>query len=93
MHGKRTYEMAYDSMKELRGKITNRFQLSTDDYQLYYKAVDSVFGSEIDYGQVFRQYGEETKSEERYSPVHIICAEINPTLGSPRKSRSHNKPC
>jgi IS1 family transposase len=85
--GKRTYEMAHAFMEELRRRISNRFQLSTDAFPPYFNCVDEVFGSRVDYGQVFKQYGEDGKDEKRYSPGHIIRVEITPMIGSPKRSR------
>lgn len=85
--GKRTYEMAYAFMKELRTRVINRFQLSSDAFPPYFNCVDEVFGNQIDYGQVFKMYGEETKGEKRYSPAKIIRIDITPMLGNPKKDK------
>jgi hypothetical protein len=71
--------MAYSFMRELKMRIANHFQLSTDAFPPYFNCVDEVFHDNIDYGQVFKQYGEEGKGEKRYSPVSIIRVEITPT--------------
>jgi IS1 family transposase len=85
--GKRNADMAYSFMRELKMRITSHFQLSTDAFPPYFNCVDEVFRDGIDYGQVFKQYGEDAKGEKRYSPGHIIRVEITPMIGSPRKSR------
>jgi IS1 family transposase len=85
--GKRTGDMAYSFMRELKMRIANRFQLSTDAFSPYFNCVDEVFHDNIDYGQVFKQYGEDGKGEKRYSPAQIIRVEITPMIGSPKVSR------
>ncbi|HEY9165593.1 MAG TPA: IS1 family transposase [Candidatus Kryptonia bacterium] len=85
--GKRNADMAYDFMRELKMRITNRFQLSTDKFAPYFDCVDEVFHDNIDYGQVLKMYGEEGKGEKRYSPAKIIKVEITPMIGNPKKSR------
>ena len=74
--GKRTSEIAISFMKELQSRISTRFQLSTDSFIPYRDAVDHVFGEDIDYGQIHKQYSEETKGEKRYSPANIISVTI-----------------
>ena len=81
--GKRTGRLAASFMMELATRIMTRFQLSTDSFPGYPQAVDRVFGSEIDYGQVHKQYGEETRGEKRYSPAQIVSVTKRVLLGEP----------
>ena len=81
--GKRTMETTHSFIKDLQYRITSRFQLSTDSFKPYFNAVDTVFGTDIDYGQIHKEYREETKGEKRYSPAQIIRVIINPLIGSP----------
>ncbi len=85
--GKRSYQMAYAFMKELRERVINRFQLSSDVFPPYFNCVDEVFGNHIDYGQILKVYGDESKNEKRYSPANIIRVEINPMIGNPKKDK------
>ena len=85
--GKRTSDNATEIVKDLQFRIGNRFQLSTDSFAAYNDAVDSVFGEDIDYGQVHKSYGEEFKMEKRYSPAKITSTSLRIILGEPRKSR------
>jgi IS1 family transposase len=66
--GKRTMETTHSFIKDLQYRIITRFQLSTDSFKPYFNAVDTVFGTDIDYGQIHKEYREETKGEKRYSP-------------------------
>lgn len=81
--GKRTGELASSFMMELATRIMTRFQLSTDAFPGYLDAVDRVFGEDIDYGQIHKQYGEEPKGEKRYSPANIIRITKRAFLGMP----------
>ncbi len=85
--GKRTGDNAYTFMRELKMRIANRFQLSTDAFVPYFDCVDEVFHDNIDYGQIIKQYKEDGKAEKRYSPAQIIRVEITPMIGSPKRSR------
>lgn len=85
--GKRTGRMAHSFMKELQYRISTRFQLTTDSFSPYYNAVDSVFGEDIDYAQIHKEYAEDRKEEKRYSPANIIRITINPLIGQPKRNR------
>ncbi|MGA7160154.1 MAG: IS1 family transposase [Bacteroidota bacterium] len=83
--GKRTGEMAHSFMKELQQRIISRFQLTTDAFAPYFNAVDSVFGEDIDYGQIHKEYREDSKGERRYSPGQIARVIIRPLIGNPKR--------
>jgi len=82
--GKRTSEMALSFMSELRTRIQSRFQLSTDSFPGYLDAVDRVYGEDVDYAQIHKQYTDEpNRGEHRYSPGCIVRITIKPLLGNP----------
>jgi IS1 family transposase len=81
--GKRTSKFASSFMMELATRIMTRFQLSTDAFGGYKEAVDRVFGGDIDYGQIHKEYREELKNEKRYSPAQIIRVSKEVLLGEP----------
>jgi IS1 family transposase len=83
--GKRTLPMAKSFMYDLRTRIRTRFQLSTDSFRGYYEAVDSVFGEDIDYAQIHKQYREDNRGEHRYSPGCIIGIILKSILGNPER--------
>jgi hypothetical protein len=74
-------------MMELSTRIVTRFQLSTDAFKGYLDAVDRVFGEEIDYGQIHKQYSAEPgkDSEHRYSPANIIRVTKKIITGEPKR--------
>ena len=47
--GGRDAEYAIEFMDDLRGRLANRVQLSTDGYGAYLDAVEGAFGGNIDY--------------------------------------------
>jgi IS1 family transposase len=85
--GRRTTRMAASFMMELSTRIQTRFQLSTDAFPGYLDAVDRVFGEEIDYGQIHKQYSAEPgkDSEHRYSPANIIRVTKKIITGEPNR--------
>ncbi|HTY11802.1 MAG TPA: IS1 family transposase [Bacteroidota bacterium] len=85
--GKRSQENALTLLKDLQYRIPNRFQLSTDSFAPYYNAVDTVFGEDIDYGQIQKQYAEDSAGYKRYSPADIVRVIIRPLIGKPKRKR------
>ncbi len=85
--GKRTGRLAASFMMELSTRIMTRFQLTTDSFVGYQQAVDRVFGSDIDYAQVHKQYSAEQghDSEHRYSPANIIRVTLKKISGEPQR--------
>jgi IS1 family transposase len=81
--GKRTGKLAASFMMELATRIMTKFQLSTDSFPGYLEAVDRVFGSDVDYAQVHKEYAEETHNEKWYSPANIIRVTKRVLLGEP----------
>jgi IS1 family transposase len=55
--GKRDAASANVFMRELSGRVTGRFQLTTDGFKPYVNAVEEHFGSEIDFAQLVKLYG------------------------------------
>lgn len=56
--GDRTIQTAIEFLHNLRSRLANRVQLNTDGHKPYLYAVDAVFGSEVDYAQLVKIYGE-----------------------------------
>ena len=74
--GERDGESALAFMDDLRGRLEDRPQLSTDGLTAYVGAVEGAFGGDVDYAQVIKQYGKEPgeDNERRYSPP--VCTDI-----------------
>jgi IS1 family transposase len=84
--GKRTYGATESFIKDLQYRIVTRFQLSTDSFAPYFNVVDSVWGEDIDYGQIHKEYAEDSRGEKRYSPAQIVRVIINPLIGQPKRN-------
>jgi len=76
--GLRNATYAYRFMADLRSRLANRVQLTTDGHKLYLWAVEDAFGGEIDYAMLVKLYGQEPDNTKRYSPAQCIGA--NPTI-------------
>jgi IS1 family transposase len=64
-------------------RIEGRFQLTTDAFRAYLGAVGSVFGNEIDYGQIVKLFGKQYGTPGRYSPPECVGARKKKLLGNP----------
>src|SRR3981189_1417145 len=54
--GGRDGEYAMALMDDLRGRLANRVQLTTDGHRAYLNAVEEAFGDDIDYAQLIKLY-------------------------------------
>ncbi|WP_339715975.1 IS1 family transposase, partial [uncultured Sneathiella sp.] len=87
--GGRDSEYAMAFMDDLRGRLANRVQLTTDGHKAYLEAVEGAFGGDVDYAQLIKIYGGPSGNkghEKKYSPAE--CAGIRKTLveGEPDKA-------
>jgi IS1 family transposase len=61
---------AMEFMDDLRSRLANRVQLTTDGHRAYLEAVEGAFGADVDYAQLVKLYGEAPESMKgRYSPA------------------------
>jgi IS1 family transposase len=81
--GTRGAATAYALMHDLASRLRNRIQLTTDGHRAYADAVDSAFGSEIDYAMLVKLYGNDRESEARYSPAECIGCRRAALAGNP----------
>jgi IS1 family transposase len=81
--GLRNVECAAHFINDLKDRLTNRIQLTTDGYKVYINAVENAFGSEIDYAMLDKLYGKEPEGEKRYSPAICLGTEKRIMQGKP----------
>jgi IS1 family transposase len=68
--GGRDSGYAIEFMDDLRARLANRVQLTTDGHKSYLEAVEGAFGADVDYAQLVKLYGEAPESAKgRYSPA------------------------
>jgi IS1 family transposase len=86
--GGRDGENAWDFIANLRSRLANRVQLTTDGHKAYLEAVEGVFGAEVDYAMLIKVYGHPTtEGQRRYSPPECISTEKNVIQGDPDIAR------
>jgi hypothetical protein len=71
-------------MDDLRTRLTNRVQLTSDGHRAYLEAVEGAFGSDIDYAMLVKIYGAAPESAKgRYSPAECTGTRKERIEGNP----------
>lgn len=81
--GKRNGATADAFVADLAERLTNRVQLSSDALRAYVDAIEKAFGADVDYGQVVKIYEAEPVGPGRYSPPHVVDAQLTAITGNP----------
>jgi len=81
--GDRGGESAMILMDDLRARLSNRVQLTTDGHKAYLEAVEGAFGADVDYAQLVKLYGPTITAPGRYSPAECIGAKKVRREGNP----------
>ncbi len=79
----RNTDCALAFINDLKGRLANRVQLTTDGHRMYLEAIESAFGADVDYAQLVKLYGEAPEGEKHYSPAECIAAEKHIVQGNP----------
>lgn len=87
MVGNRDSHTARVFVKDLKGRLANRVQLTTDGLRHYFHAVAEHFDDEVDYAALIKIYGgtvdENKPADKRYSPAQCLGCEKKPLIGRP----------
>jgi len=78
---------AFRLMRDLRARLANRVQMTTDGHRAYLNAVEDIFGVDIDYAMLVKLYGKEFDSETRYSPAKCMGTNSRVVMGYPDSSK------
>jgi IS1 family transposase len=82
--GGRDGECAMWFMDDLRSRLANRVQLTSDGHKAYLEAVEGAFGADIDYAMLVKMYGAAPESAKgRYSPAECTGARKERIEGNP----------
>ena len=80
--GGRDANYATEFMFDLRERLANRVQLTSDGHRAYLEAVDYAFDGDVDYAQLVKLYGP-SSTAGRYSPPQCIGAKRRSRIGNP----------
>ena len=88
MVGGRDGEYAIEFMDDLRDRLANRVQLTTDGHKAYLEAVEGAFGGDVDYAQLIKIYGDAggKTAARKYSPAECTGIKKRTIEGSPDKA-------
>ena len=83
--GDRSSETAIEFMDDLRARMADRVQLTSDGHKAYLEAVEGAFGGDIDYAMLVKLYGSNggASSEKRYSPAECTGTRKMKVSGKP----------
>ena len=83
--GKRDARHAQIVIDDLKNRLANRMQITTDGLRVYADAIENAFGADIDFAMLVKLYGEpSTDSPERkYSPSVCIGTKVHVMTGDP----------
>jgi IS1 family transposase len=85
--GNRDARYAITLMNDLRGRLANRVQLTTDGHKAYLEAVENAFGGDIDYAMLVKLYGDAPESAKgKYSPAECNGCHKKAIQGNPNKN-------
>ena len=86
--GDRSSATAIEFMDDLRGRLVNRVQLTTDGHKAYLEAVEGAFGGNVDFSQLIKLYGGPTGKkghERKYSPAECVGIKTRIVEGNPER--------
>jgi IS1 family transposase len=83
--GDRSGMSAIALMDDLRSRLDNRVQITTDGHKAYLEAVEGAFGGDVDYAMLIKLYGESagTTGQHRYSPAECTGIKKKAVEGNP----------
>ena len=81
--GPRDGEYALAFIDDLRQRLANRVQLTSDGLKAYLDAVEEAFGNDVDYAVLQKLYGTAPEAQARYSPAKCIGVRSEDITGNP----------
>ncbi len=84
--GGRDAGYAWTFMEDVRDRLANRVQLTTDGHAAYLAVVPDVFHHEVDYATLVKLYGPDPREDQRrYSPAACLGIEKHRVIGNPKE--------
>src|SRR5580700_5079084 len=66
---------------------SQNFQITTDGFNPYVKAISDTLADRVDFAQLIKVYRSPAEGEGRYSPAEVASTEVVPVLGNPDPAR------
>jgi IS1 family transposase len=83
--GNRSRKNTFDFLTDLSSRLKNRVQITSDAMNAYEEAMEKVFGTEVDYGQVVKTFSTGKNEGGKYSPAQLVSSEKTVLIGTPNK--------
>jgi IS1 family transposase len=83
----RDTDAAFAFAADLKSRLRNRVQITTDGFGAYPEAIDRAFGTDVDYAMLIKQYGADTNEERRFSPPVVVSERVVVVQGAPDPSK------
>ena len=85
--GKRTPENTQIFVHDVRARVINRPQITSDGYKSYPIAMEEAFGIDVDYSVLVKRYKAEPAKDtaRRYSPGYVVGVNRHRVIGRPRR--------
>lgn len=84
--GGRDAGYAHEFMQDVAARLSNRVQLTTDGHRAYLDAAEGAFGTDVDYAQLVKLYGDAPGPAGRYSPADCTGIKKTRVEGNPDKA-------
>ena len=83
--GDRTARSANVFVADLRKRLVERVQITTDGHKAYLGAIDREFGEDVDYAMLVKHYGgvPDMGAARRYSPAECVGTTVGTVTGYP----------
>jgi IS1 family transposase len=83
----RSLQAAVELMNDLKARVSNRMQITTDGLKAYAIAVESIFAEDVHFAQLVKIYGNAPEGgkdgQKRYSPAECIGCKKQTVTGNP----------
>ena len=82
--GGRDSGYALEFLEDVKARLANRVQLTTDGHRAYLEAMEDAFAGDVDYAQLVKIYGDAPRSDQtRYSPSTCTGSRRSKVSGNP----------
>jgi IS1 family transposase len=85
--GKRTPDTTWEFVNDVHQPIEGRFQLTTDGFRPYLRAVDDAFGADVDYAMLIKSFAAGSGEVGSYHPPTIAGIFHQAIFGNPDTAR------
>jgi IS1 family transposase len=70
-------------LQDVESRLSNRVQLTTDGHKMYLQSIPDALGSNIDFAQLVKIFGNTAEGQRRYSPAMCLGTKKIDIIGQP----------